>query len=319
VNQNPRWGQHRTGAGSGASCGRHVKGFPPFENREGWGTRYVERSSGVYDVVSVGGKHYRKKYIRHKQDDSQRTPAIEGERRVKSENNSGTRKHPHDEQERISPQSNTMKASQPDWWMVGLTGLLCLITFLQWKAARDAINDARQTFQSGNRAYITMMKATIKPTVVQASEPGQQWPLITIAPRTTFDLSAPYSYLEAELRNTGDTPATWVNIRVWTSMSDHVVAEPSEDLHAISADFPSTQNGISAVLSKDATLVPSIHSPEIRPEDFTLIRTGKKFLTLFGVVKYNDMFGQSHTTHFCSMYNPVVDGMVPCYKGNTLD
>lgn len=94
-----------------------------------------------------------------------------------------------------------------DWWMVFLTGLLLVVTYLQY-------NLGRRTLEVASRAYITASEANVY-TVAPHPEGGQ-----ISAEMSGKGMFKPgdIPYLEVVLKNTGATPAVRLETagrRIW--------------------------------------------------------------------------------------------------------
>lgn len=50
----------------------------------------------------------------------------------------------------------------PDWWMIGLTGLVAAATILLWLATKDLVKGAERTAERQLRAYLTVRQGKIK-------------------------------------------------------------------------------------------------------------------------------------------------------------
>jgi len=97
----------------------------------------------------------------------------------------------------------------PDWWMVVLTALICLVTYFQWMAAKQAIALSAETFKVGNRAYVTVKKATVQakiPAILNAPQPPGTVG-VKLQPEGELQGLAPLMMLSIEFVNSGQTPA----------------------------------------------------------------------------------------------------------------
>ena len=122
--------------------------------------------------------------------------------------------------------------------------------------------------------------------------------------------------IEAVITNTGKTFAS--NTRVLTSVAVRPSNEPIDiDKLAASLKRRTRLQERPAVLfpNLEATLPVSTPIP-ITKEHLVLIRASKLLIYLFGEVHYSDVFGSSHTTEFCGIYNTTTKQFGSCSQHN---
>jgi hypothetical protein len=163
--------------------------------------------------------------------------------------------------------------SSSDWWMVGLTGVLGFLAFLQLLAfivqarvASRTVNTMADTAQKELRAYVFIESASIGNTAI-----GQN-------PKPGFTI-----------KNFGKTPAYEVSILLGYGFGDSF-----EKLGKLSMDHE--QRG---------TLGPTayIHYYNFCPrtltsDDISALQSGTHFLFVYGEIRYVDFTGESRTTKF---------------------
>lgn len=193
----------------------------------------------------------------------------------------------------------------PEWWMAVLTALLCVVTYLQWRAARDSIDDARTALVLTNRAYIGVHDALLFHTT-RVSETEARIADHGKAPLKPGDVPA----LQVMFKNTGNTPAR--NMKTFGMVM--VGPFPADNVE-ITANIPFIQSV--TVLSKDEEY--GIHMPfhALSDTEITSIDSRTQFLEFWGFATYDDMFGFSRRTDFCYYWDAAVNNeMIPCPSHN---
>jgi hypothetical protein len=201
------------------------------------------------------------------------------------------------------------KPQRPSWWrrpnaewsIVILTSVLTVVSVLQWKVTRDAM-------ESSGRAYVGLKQALIWKT--DEKIPGKAT-LVEGFPKLT---DAPV--LVAEIINSGATPALkftgWASIEVLETAVSTDMKRPANLGQLVDG---SSVTGSNLTLHKD-TLRVFTGAIKLTPEQLDAIRSNKQFLTMYGVVQYTDVFGTEHTSRFCSQYSPRTDSMSACIGNN---
>jgi hypothetical protein len=226
---------------------------------------------------------------------------------------------PSTSSEKNEPGENLMKTSRliwgeptSNWLMVLLTLLLVGVTYLQWNAARDAINDSRQAFQRSERAYLCLKDSKIRPT--KAGPSSNQW-IIDDSIKADRLTKAPF--LEVDLVNAGKTPAKHATYVASVVLKN---SPPSDD--ATLNDDARGENLFhsDSVVAPDGLLVVSgFLRAVITPELAAKIKTGSLSLYIYGKVTYQDIFSESRTTRFCSVFMPERNDMSDCTTYNDVD
>ena len=205
-------------------------------------------------------------------------------------------------------EANRQQKTTSDWWIVILTGVLALIAFGQLgvylyqakklretvaaageqskamerhigEAARsaDAMEHIATVIQSGNAAILrAYMSVVIGSAVFQERQDG-------------FKFEG-----KPNLVNTGNTPARNVRIRIAAQIV------PVADAENFPYPLPEEVAKASAVAAPHQTYILSAMVKDFVPDnEVVAIRGGQgKALTVWGVVTYDDIFGQHHTTKF---------------------
>jgi len=118
-----------------------------------------------------------------------------------------------------------------------------------------------------------------------------------------------------EIVNTGKTFAIDTTV-VGTVDTRHKPADIDQFMH----NPPSpTTTGSRTILMPGGVIILNLSSPTfLYPEDVHAIEEGSaKFLYIFGSIKYLDVFGYKHTTHYCTFYKD--GGPKDCPTGNWTD
>jgi len=201
-----------------------------------------------------------------------------------------------------------------DWWTVFLTGTLAFIAFLQLlvytyqakklretvksaegqskamerhigEAARsaNAMENVANVIQFGNKAVMRAYLTVVAGTAIhqERREPGQ--------PDLKFEA-------RPELRNTGNTPARNVGIRI---KADILTLPIPDDFRYALPDEPS-RPGFGGVLgAHQMNSIFGIVDRFVPDAEVGLIKEGtRKALCVWGLVTYEDIFGDHHTTRF---------------------
>jgi hypothetical protein len=200
--------------------------------------------------------------------------------------------------------SNGSRDSVTNILMVVFSGLLFLGAMLQWWTTRDAIEDTHKSFQIGTRAWVVQKESHVQPTKMDAPEHG-----VIQAGEGVKDSRAPV--VSVTLINSGHSPArqlaTSARIEVLASLiSDDYVfpATPEGDLKSVSVLAP---DGISVLGT----------AYNFKGNEFEDVTKGRKFLVMYGVSTYFDIFGEWHQTKFCYFYSRDIEKMVACPHYNS--
>jgi hypothetical protein len=111
--------------------------------------------------------------------------------------------------------------------------------------------------------------------------------------------------------NTGKTPA--FNLKVeqgWVFQE----AEPTD----LNMQQRGPASGIATVIPGVDNLI-EFYIPNLTEEDVSAITNFKKLITVYGKIKYDDIFGKPHWTNFCLTHHPTTEVFDICTKGNESD
>jgi hypothetical protein len=185
------------------------------------------------------------------------------------------------------------RSSLSDWCLVAFTFILTAIAYLQWHMARVeerawVLACGRDCFEGGGVSQNLLVDR------IQSGQP------------ITYQLF---------VKNVGKTPAKSVTVDLY------LVLIPSAGIPPLTLmDNPEGhphERLTSAVLFPGAILKPlvpviSLDGSRLYATDdqVTALRNGSVYLASFGVITYDDTFGDRHTTRFCSWNsaNPSDDG-----------
>jgi hypothetical protein len=183
------------------------------------------------------------------------------------------------------------------------SGLLFIGAMLQWSATRDAIKDTHTSFQIGTRAWVIPKGATVRPTKLDA--PNH---VIVRESEGIKDSQAPA--VSVTLVNSGHSPARDAKTTIRIEVADSLVLD--------NYVFPSTQNIIqsASVIAPDG-LSSAGDAYSFSGNQFNDVKNGKRFLTIYGISTYLDIFGDSHETKFCYFYDWVTEKMPACPHYNS--
>jgi hypothetical protein len=195
---------------------------------------------------------------------------------------------------------NKTEQSQP-WWLMrvwlwpkwkgiiqtsGIVGgvVIAWATYWQWR-------DLRQNFEVDQRAWIEYTK---KPDV-----PGG-------VTRTVNITSGQPIYYPFSFKNTGKTPAKNLEMTVFVDVFPALQApdlnnvdEPSKD--PIHADItlgvlPANEDTVQVIWRGDS----ATHAPVLATDaEMKMVASGTGYFVVFGIIKYQDIFGVHHWTKFC--------------------
>jgi hypothetical protein len=115
--------------------------------------------------------------------------------------------------------------------------------------------------------------------------------------------------------NFGKTPALHVKIIYTIHPSDTQVDISEYSQHSVEKldSKPLSQS----VLFPNANMMlfPSILNPD--ETGIEAVKTGHKFIYIFGTIEYGDIFKETHSTHFCNLYNHNVKAFHTCDTYNS--
>jgi hypothetical protein len=177
-------------------------------------------------------------------------------------------------------------------------GLLFIGAMLQWSAARDAIKDTHRSFQIGTRAWVIPKSAIVQPTKLDAPSHG-----IVQEGEGIKDSQAPV--VSVTLINSGHSPARELKTIAHIEVTDKLISDDYV--------FPPNQNPLQSdsVLAPDGISVAAA-AYGFRGSQFDDVKNGRKFLSIYGVSTYLDIFGDRHQTNFCYFYQWENEKMVAC-------
>jgi hypothetical protein len=184
------------------------------------------------------------------------------------------------------------------------TALLFVASMLQWFATRDAIEDTHKSFQIGTRAWVTVKKADVQPAkadapdheIIQEGEgiKGSKAPVVSVT-----------------LTNTGHSPALEVKTQVEITVKDKLMGD-----EYVLPTISENQFDSVSVLAPDSQSVFG-RAYLFGGNDLDEVTKGRKFLTIYGVSRYRDIFGFQHETKFCSFYDSSIEKMTSCPQFNS--
>ena len=187
--------------------------------------------------------------------------------------------------------------------MVVFSALLFGGAMLQWLATRDAVLDTHRSFQIGTRAWVIPKEAKVQPTKMDA--PGHS---IIQEGEGIKNSQAPV--VSVTLINSGHTPARKLRTIAHIDVLDSLI---SDDYVFPSAQYPIQSE---SVVAPDGISV--IGRPySFKGNQFDEVTKGKKFLTIYGMSTYLDIFGDQHQTRFCYFYGWEIEKMVACPHYNS--
>jgi hypothetical protein len=163
-----------------------------------------------------------------------------------------------------------------------VTSVYAIAAIYQWRATQEAIDQARVSRELENRAWVTVKEAGFK-----QFEPGK--PVIAVL-----------SFV-----NNGHTPAVETHSITIPELRD---SSPPKDfrLYPIDTTVPVTNIG------PDVRVDVVKQSTPLDAETLDVINTGKKKQYFYGVLLYDDIFGQHHHTTFCFFYNTLLQKFEDC-------
>jgi hypothetical protein len=174
--------------------------------------------------------------------------------------------------------SRTAAKIKAKWVTVALTAVIgasslvyTIVSYEQWKVATRSV-------EVGQRAYIGLRYVAL-PSGIFIDQPFRG---------------------EIKLVNTGSTPAKRLQIRNYWTIS----AAPALPEHP---EYPAqNESSVSvAVLAPGEEGIKS--NPDLRGlprEDMKAVEAKRKWLILYGLISYEDVFGISRTTKYCAFYPP---------------
>jgi hypothetical protein len=198
--------------------------------------------------------------------------------------------------------------------MTLFTGLLVISSGLQWKATRDAITDTHTSFETGTRAWVVLKDVQIKPTkpdtpVVPLGNGIVRQHAIVQEGNGLKDSHAPA--ISAEFVNAGHSPA--INL-AQNSRIEIIDKLPTNDFLVPPA--PAEQLASTFVVAPDGTFDAN-QGMLLSDEQLANIKSGKKFLAIYGDVTYEDIFNRQHETKYCQFYEPNIEMMTFCAQYNS--
>ena len=121
--------------------------------------------------------------------------------------------------------------------------------------------------------------------------------------------------LEVTLVNSGSSPAKNVSGKAFIGLLDAPISTDDPP-------YPKTAAPISSVsvVPRDGPLI--YHAPyegTLRADDILAIQNSRKFLVIYGIVDYMDVFNRHWQTKFCFHYRPDTDDMAACPAHNTIN
>jgi hypothetical protein len=174
--------------------------------------------------------------------------------------------------------------SSPDWWMIGLTGLLAVSTLGLWLATRKLVHGAEKTAERQLRAYITVKRCKTR----LERRPSGGWGLAWVP----------------QIINAGQTPA--YDVRVCT-MSDirPDPLPPGTDL--LKELEPGT--GSRHTLGTGQSVWPLVYR-EMSDSELTDLKSRAKGTAfyLWGTAVCRDIFRMERTTEFCYVADWDIEG-----------
>lgn len=189
---------------------------------------------------------------------------------------------------------------------VGLFTLaLVLVGILQWRSMRGQLAEMRSGSMDTHHLAL-------------AAQLDQRAWLGASNYTYTITESEPIHSIAAVL-NTGKTPAIGILCRI--TGATKLKGSPLTDSDIVyPADLP---------VMKQGTIFPNQYfpmtagGPKMDPEKqkiwFTNIQSGDWIQYFFGEIRYGDVFGYAHWTHFCTQYVPETKSGTPCTIYNDTD
>jgi hypothetical protein len=177
--------------------------------------------------------------------------------------------------------------------MTRFTGLMLFVAavsawaaFLQWRSTEHSI-------EVSNRAWVGIKEATLTKELQAGERP-----------------SAIVMYV-----NKGNTPALRVKVRANMGFTDRQPSEPMANLPGV------MEESVGVFLPESDKVGTPVMSTEAMPEDFLRqVNEGKKRLYVWGVIEYEDVFGNAHTTRYCLTQQPGAGrDLDVCPMNNTAD
>jgi hypothetical protein len=201
---------------------------------------------------------------------------------------------------------------RPEWWLAGLTALLCLITYLQWQSTKDIIRSSDEQFRKGNRAYITLMQAQVK-----VLEPNGGSTSKIVVPTNFPIIRTPRSIVEVTLKNTGGSPAVDVQTRIVACNCERIPSDTIAEVNKLGTGSDPATTGVP--VAKEGPLYINTVTPVISDSELAEVLAEKRFIVAYGFAAYKDVFAEPHRTDFCVVYNPKSNSLGNCERGNKLD
>lgn len=175
--------------------------------------------------------------------------------------------------------NNLVSNLAPEWWLIGVTGLLVVVTAGLWRATRNLVKGAEKTAERQLRAYV-MAKAG---TILHEKRPRGWW-------------------LEwhPEFSNVGQTPA--YNVRSAT-MAD-IRPDPLPPGTDLISELTVTGTGSQTTMGTGQSIWPVCH-PNRYLSDSELKTLKSRYsgsaFYVWGLITYRDIFKNEHRTVFCNV------------------
>ena len=199
--------------------------------------------------------------------------------------------------------------SWPNWAMVIIAAVTASIAIqtlgtikTQTKAAKDSADAAKKSADAlmiGDRAWVLLEREDIQDKI--------QAPYLPTAEQMMVEQRMPHCVLF--LKNFGKTPAKITALRFELEVSDNPNVPPSNAAYDISG----TLNPY--MLPQEGCLPYEARLNTQRMEDCDSIRGGVRFLWLFGIIKYTDVFERGpeslHETRFCYVWETRMNASKP--------
>lgn len=165
--------------------------------------------------------------------------------------------------------------SSREWWMIALTGFLCLVTALLagytaklWRSTRDLVTGAEDASKRQLRAYLGVTGGTIR--------------------FLSYSDGLIHIQVEVEIRNTGQTPAHDVTKAIEAEFRNSDDNKRFSNVKPVAGKWPMPPNAVWHYRKE----------MDISIEDKADMNNFKKAIFVWGEAKYLDIYGVEQTLGF---------------------
>lgn len=177
--------------------------------------------------------------------------------------------------------------------LVLTTIVYTFFSYHQWQSMRSELQETRLTREIENRAYLNVKY----PKMNKELTTGEQ-PIATVV-----------------IFNTGNTPAQ--NVTMTTLIEGVDASKPEPDPRKI---VPPANPRSVGVIQREVDISTEVSSSTVLTDELIhRVNQGQLRLYVWGLVKYEDMFGKPHRAGFCAVLKPGTTTFDMCSGGNFAD